>query len=56
MEHSYNEKRTALSLEEKKCEEHFKRTTYRNSDGRYVVTMPLRIDPQTLGNSKKEAL
>lgn len=38
------------------CEEHFKRTYYRDRDGKYVVTMPLKDNPECLGNSRDIAL
>ena len=43
------------SLEEKQCEDHFQSTTYRGSDGRYVVSLPLK-DDFTLGESRSQAL
>ncbi|XP_062713665.1 uncharacterized protein LOC134290523 [Aedes albopictus] len=36
------EKGKALSLEELYCENHFRKTHYRASDGRYVVRLPIR--------------
>ncbi|XP_062711949.1 uncharacterized protein LOC134289689 [Aedes albopictus] len=36
------EKGKALSLEELYCENHFRKTHYRASDGRYVVRLPMR--------------
>ncbi|KFM77752.1 hypothetical protein X975_01402, partial [Stegodyphus mimosarum] len=38
------------------CEEHFVRTHWRNEEGRYVVTMPLKDDPSCLGHSRDIAL
>lgn len=40
-----------LSLSERACEESFKSNTVRLSDGRFVVTMPLKADPSVLGES-----
>ena len=45
---------TNLSLEEKRCEQHFKATTYRE-DGRYVVSLPFKADC-SLGESRSVAL
>nr|XP_042913527.1 uncharacterized protein LOC122273550 [Parasteatoda tepidariorum] len=45
-----------LTGEEEYCENHFLKTHYRNECGRYVVQMPLKKDPQCLGDSKKLAL
>lgn len=41
----------SLSPEERACEESFLKNTTRNSDGRFVVTMPLKEDPSVLGDS-----
>lgn len=41
----------SLSLEERMCEQSFAQTTVRNDSGRFVVTMPLKGDPSTLGHS-----
>lgn len=41
----------SLSSEEKACEESFKVNTVRNSNGRFVVTMPFKQDPSLLGDS-----
>lgn len=50
---------TQLSEVEELCEEHYRSTTYRNSDGRYVVSLPFRREfPSglSLGNSRHIAL
>ncbi|GBN80229.1 hypothetical protein AVEN_195410-1 [Araneus ventricosus] len=44
------------SVEEEKCEKHFLKTYSRNSEGRYVVQLPLKKDPECLGESKSSAL
>ena len=44
------------SLEEKACEDHFVSTTYRDDDGRYVVSIPWRPGCPTLGESRSIAL
>ncbi|GBO17039.1 hypothetical protein AVEN_2335-1 [Araneus ventricosus] len=44
------------SVEEEKCEEHFLKTYSRNSEGRYVVQLPLKKDPECLGESKTSDL
>ncbi|XP_041968368.1 uncharacterized protein LOC121725422 isoform X4 [Aricia agestis] len=40
-----------LSAEERFCEEHFQTNTYRNNEGRFVVTIPLKSNPKCLGDS-----
>jgi len=37
--------------EEEEAEKHFRVTTKRNHDGRFVVKLPLRQDPKVLGDS-----
>ncbi|GBN54606.1 hypothetical protein AVEN_53101-1 [Araneus ventricosus] len=44
------------SVEEEKCEKHFLKTYSRNSEGRYIVQLPLKKDPECLGESKTSAL
>nr|XP_049706201.1 uncharacterized protein LOC126056614 isoform X3 [Helicoverpa armigera] len=39
------------SAEERACEKSFTVNTTRNNDGRFVVTIPLKQDPQVLGDS-----
>ncbi|GFY10023.1 uncharacterized protein TNCV_3699841 [Trichonephila clavipes] len=38
------------------CEEHFMKTHSKDVEGRYVVKMPLKGDPNCLGNSRGIAL
>ncbi|XP_036146036.1 uncharacterized protein LOC118646691 [Monomorium pharaonis] len=45
-----------LSQEEKECELHFSQTTKRNKDGRFIVSIPFKEDPSTLGESYNGAL
>ncbi|XP_055922803.1 uncharacterized protein LOC129953587 [Eupeodes corollae] len=40
-----------LKPEEIKCEEHFLKTTKKNSEGRFVVSFPFKEDPESLGQS-----
>ncbi|XP_072934096.1 uncharacterized protein [Epargyreus clarus] len=40
-----------LSAEERACEESFKSHTFRDNDGQFVVTMPLKANPDKLGDS-----
>ncbi|XP_011701215.1 PREDICTED: uncharacterized protein LOC105457936 [Wasmannia auropunctata] len=40
-----------LSPEEIKCEEHYRSTISRADDDRFVVQLPLKMDPPTLGES-----
>lgn len=45
----------ALSQEELECERIFSETTTRQSDGRFVVSMPLKQSPDNLGESRTQA-
>ncbi|XP_030753971.1 uncharacterized protein LOC115880817 [Sitophilus oryzae] len=45
-----------LSSEEKYCEEHFVKNTFRNEAGRFNVTIPFKGDISKLGDSKNLAL
>jgi len=45
-----------MTKEEKMCEEHFKTTTTRNSDGRYVVKFPFKEGGVDLGPSRDAAV
>ena len=45
-----------LTVEERKCEEHYKATTQRNTEGRFVVQMPIKEESQRLGHSKANAM
>lgn len=45
-----------LTHEENLCETNFKDTTYKNSEGRYVVSIPLKQSPESLGDSKENAI
>lgn len=48
---------TFLSEEEKKCEEHFRSTHSRRSDGKYAVRLPFKSDPPiAIGASKNIAV
>nr|XP_042913750.1 uncharacterized protein LOC122273820 [Parasteatoda tepidariorum] len=38
------------------CEEYFEQTHFRNKEGRYVVTIPLKEEPSCLGESRDIAL
>ncbi|XP_066592054.1 uncharacterized protein [Prorops nasuta] len=53
-EESNSRNGTAKDLE--RCEKHFKDTTRRNSDGRYVVRLPFRDTNFRLGDSKLMAM
>lgn len=48
--------RQSLSPEEEECEQHFLSTHSRDVSGRYIVRIPLKSDPSTLGDSKTKAL
>ncbi|XP_057330973.1 uncharacterized protein LOC130671223 [Microplitis mediator] len=41
--------------DEEKCEQHFVNTHYRQTDGRYVVRLPLKSSPSQLGDSLRAA-
>jgi hypothetical protein len=47
---------TRKNKEAEFCEEHFKRTHLRDREGKYVVSMPLKVDPACLGKSHDIAL
>lgn len=49
-------KESSLSPEEQICEEHYKVTHSRDSQGRYIVRLPFKKPINSLGDSKKEAL
>jgi ribosomal protein L32 len=42
--------------EEEKCEDIFRRTTMRDSTGRYIVSFPFKMDPSVLGDSRTMAV
>jgi len=42
--------------DDQKCEEHFQRTTSRDSSGRFSVSLPFRDDPSLLGESRSVAI
>lgn len=44
------------SIEEKSCEELFEKTTFRDSNGRFVVELPFKNNIQDLGESKTMAV
>ncbi|XP_053598021.1 uncharacterized protein LOC106693372 [Microplitis demolitor] len=46
---------TRYTEEEEECEQHFVNTHYRQSDGRYVVRLPLKSSPSQLGDSLRAA-
>lgn len=41
---------------ESECERIFTKTTQRHPDGKFIVTIPLKDSPDTLGDSKQQAL
>nr|CAH7738741.1 unnamed protein product [Callosobruchus chinensis] len=45
-----------FSSEEQICEDIFQATTKRASDGRFIVQIPLKMDPSHLGNSRETAI
>ncbi|XP_045769755.1 uncharacterized protein LOC123870473 [Maniola jurtina] len=44
-----------LSTEEQECEDIYKKTTERDSHGRYIVALPFKSDPSVLGNASLNA-
>lgn len=48
--------KTILTSEEEFCEEHYAQTIRRDVNGRFVVSLPLKADPATLGESHSQAL
>ena len=44
------------SPSDKHCETHYSQTTRRKEDGRYIVNIPLLLDPTNLGDSRELAL
>ncbi|XP_071579547.1 uncharacterized protein [Temnothorax nylanderi] len=49
-------KRALLSQEELECEQHYQKHTRRESDGRYVVALPLKSNVQDLSDTRDAAL
>ncbi|XP_072377845.1 uncharacterized protein [Diabrotica undecimpunctata] len=45
----------ALLVEEKECEEYYKRTVKRDTDGRFEVKIPFNSNTSLLGDSKQQA-
>jgi len=45
-----------ISQEERECEVHFSQTCKRDDNGRFVVSIPLKENPNTLGESYNQAL
>ncbi|CAH2266948.1 jg10262 [Pararge aegeria aegeria] len=45
----------SLSLEEQACEKSFAENTWRDNDGRFIVTIPLKESPDVLGDSFQSA-
>ena len=56
IEESLNSTDKPISPEESFCEQFYKETTYRNSEGRFVVTMPRTPNFTTVKDSKQRAL
>ncbi|XP_046145236.1 uncharacterized protein LOC114882162 [Osmia bicornis bicornis] len=44
-----------LTPDKQECEDHFKTTHSRDSAGRYIVRLPLKLHPRALGNSYQTA-
>ncbi|XP_055374926.1 uncharacterized protein LOC129607776 [Condylostylus longicornis] len=45
-----------MNASEKRCEEYFKNTVYREESGRFVVSLPITSSDSLLGNSKNIAM
>ncbi|XP_047997103.1 uncharacterized protein LOC125234760 isoform X2 [Leguminivora glycinivorella] len=50
------EKVSTKAKSDSECERIFTSTTTRHSDGKFIVTVPLKESPEVLGNSKEQAL
>lgn len=50
------ESSSKYTLEEEQCEKIFVDTTVRNSQGRFIVNLPLRVEPLELGASREVAI
>ncbi|XP_067216967.1 uncharacterized protein [Linepithema humile] len=55
LENYDNEKVQVLSIDERKCEQHFERTTTRTSDGRFVLRLSFRENNLSIGNNREIA-
>jgi len=44
-----------MYFEQQECEQHFISTTTQGPDGRFVVRLPMKIDPKQLGASRLSA-
>ncbi|XP_063388444.1 uncharacterized protein LOC134674335 isoform X2 [Cydia fagiglandana] len=55
-EHESVPQHKAMSMEEQQCEKHFLDNLRRDSDGRFIVTIPLKESPDRLGDSYDRAL
>jgi len=49
------EETKCLTVEEQLCEEYFNRSVSRNKDGRFIVKLPFKDEPQRLGLSEEMA-
>lgn len=49
-------KHRVFTPEEQQCENHFQQTFTRHEDGKFMVRMPLKTSPETLGDSRQAAL
>ncbi|XP_018316899.1 uncharacterized protein, partial [Mycetomoellerius zeteki] len=45
-----------LSVDEQRCEHHYKETHSRDEEGRYIVRLPFKRSPDVLGGSRLKAL
>ncbi|XP_076302005.1 uncharacterized protein LOC143220175 [Lasioglossum baleicum] len=48
--------KAALSIDDEKCEIHFRKTHSRSATGRYIVRLPFKTDQPLLGNSRSAAI
>lgn len=53
---TFDSEERILTEEETECEALFERTTYRNQDGRFVVTLPTKPSIKNLGSNESNAL
>jgi len=52
----YSFSKTKFSSEELECEKIFLNTCYHNEEGKFVVSLPFKISPNQLEDSRTQAL
>lgn len=56
LENYDNDNTRALSIAERKCEQHFEQHTKRTNDGKFIVRLPFREEIMLIGNNRDIAL